>query len=414
MAPVLKLVCQPNYQDGCALAGLIDQCSPGGIGSDRPSEKRKVGSSTLPLTTSSEALSGIGSRSGEPNGEPRKELRSPHDGQHSAPSRSRRGRDLLRRGEEPLRRGDLGRLRARAGSGSGARSPAGPRRRSGTSSRRRTPSLTAACIPRPRTRSGMRWTTGWRAACRAGRNGRGPSTVRRSSRCWSTSALRPLRELTARDVRRGLEALSEQMSTRYLQLARAVPGAGDPVCRGARPGRPERGDSGRQPEGPDRAAEPLVYLGAVPRAAGGGPGVPAERLRRAEPRGRHPHRGGPGTALGSRRPGRRSERGAARAAVGGGLAFGTAGRRHQDGQVAADAGAAPSGRSGSPGAPQAAGRGPAGGRMLCGRITAWSSPRPSARRWTRRTSAASSARSPRRLASAQTGRRGTCATPSSP
>jgi hypothetical protein len=51
MAPVLKLVCQPNYQDGCALAGLIDQYSPGGIGSDRPSEKRKVGSSTLPLTT---------------------------------------------------------------------------------------------------------------------------------------------------------------------------------------------------------------------------------------------------------------------------------------------------------------------------------------------------------------------------
>jgi len=51
MAPVLKLVCQPNYQDGCALAGLIGQYSPGGIGSDRPSEKRKVGSSTLPLTT---------------------------------------------------------------------------------------------------------------------------------------------------------------------------------------------------------------------------------------------------------------------------------------------------------------------------------------------------------------------------
>ena len=32
---------------------------------------------------------------------------------------------------------------------------------------------------------------------------------------------RLLRELTARDVRRGLEALSERMSTRYLQLARA-------------------------------------------------------------------------------------------------------------------------------------------------------------------------------------------------
>src|SRR5436305_296584 len=33
--------------------------------------------------------------------------------------------------------------------------------------------------------------------------------------------LKPLRELTARDVRRGLEALSDKMSTRYLQLARA-------------------------------------------------------------------------------------------------------------------------------------------------------------------------------------------------
>ena len=47
-------------------------------------EKRKVGSSTLPLTTSSEALSGVGSRSGEPNGEPGKELRSRHDGQQGA------------------------------------------------------------------------------------------------------------------------------------------------------------------------------------------------------------------------------------------------------------------------------------------------------------------------------------------
>ena len=34
-------------------------------------------------------------------------------------------------------------------------------------------------------------------------------------------ALKPLRELTARDVRRGLEALSDRMSSRYLQIARA-------------------------------------------------------------------------------------------------------------------------------------------------------------------------------------------------
>jgi len=38
LARVLKLLCQPNYQDGCALAGLTDQDSPGGIGRDRPSE----------------------------------------------------------------------------------------------------------------------------------------------------------------------------------------------------------------------------------------------------------------------------------------------------------------------------------------------------------------------------------------
>jgi len=49
-----------------------------------------------------------------------------------------------------------------------------------------------------------------------------------------------------------------------------------------------------------------------------------------------------------------------------------------------------------------------------GKITDWCSPRPSARPWTRRTSGASSARSRRRLASARAGRRGTCGTPSSP
>ena len=101
---------------------------------------------------------------------------------------------------------------------------------------------------------------------------------------------------------------------------------------------------GRQPHGPDRAAEPVVYLGAVPRAARGGAGVPAERLRGAEPGCRHPYRGGQGTALGSRRPRRRSQRGAARASVGGRMALSTAGRRHQDSQVTANPGAAPSGR----------------------------------------------------------------------
>jgi hypothetical protein len=43
LARVLKSLCQPNYQDGCALAGLTDQYSSGGIGRDRPSEKTSQG-----------------------------------------------------------------------------------------------------------------------------------------------------------------------------------------------------------------------------------------------------------------------------------------------------------------------------------------------------------------------------------
>ena len=49
-----------------------------------------------------------------------------------------------------------------------------------------------------------------------------------------------------------------------------------------------------------------------------------------------------------------------------------------------------------------------------GRITASCSPQRLVRRWTRRTSGASSARSPKQPGSVRSGRRGTCATPSSP
>jgi hypothetical protein len=41
----------------------------------------------------------------------------------------------------------------------------------------------------------------------------------------------PLKDLTARDVRRRLDALG--VSTRYLQIALGFPGAGDPVRRGS-------------------------------------------------------------------------------------------------------------------------------------------------------------------------------------
>lgn len=44
---------------------------------------------------------------------------------------------------------------------------------------------------------------------------------------------KPLRELTAHDVRKGLEALSDRLSTRYLQIARASL-ARDPLRRDAR------------------------------------------------------------------------------------------------------------------------------------------------------------------------------------
>ena len=163
--------------------------------------------------------------------------------------------------------------------------------------------------------------------------------------------LKPLRELTARDVRRGLEALSGKVSTRYLQMARAALArairyaeAHDLVGRNvATLVDNPTGQIGR----PSRSFTLAQSLALLEAAAG----VPAERLRGAEPRDRHPHRGSQGTALGSRRPGRRSGCGAARAAVGGCLAFSAPGRRHQDGQVAADAGAAPGRRTGFARAP---------------------------------------------------------------
>jgi hypothetical protein len=156
---------------------------------------------------------------------------------------------------------------------------------------------------------------------------------------------------------------------------RMVPGLGPghPVRRGARPGWVERGHAGGQPQGPGRPPESLFPLGAVAWSARGGPGVAAERVRGAEPGNRHPHRGGPGTALGSRRPGRDPRCRAAGATVGGGLAIGAPGRRHQDGQVTADAGAAPGRRAGSTGTPEAGGPKTGWRPGSCGRITTWRS-----------------------------------------
>ena len=172
---------------------------------------------------------------------------------------------------------------------------------------------------------------------------------------------KPLRELTARDVRKGLDALSGTLSTRYLQITRAslarairYAEAHDLVGRNVA----TLVDS---PAGPGRAAEPVAYPQPVPCAAPGGSGLPAQCVRRAKPHGRRAHRRGQGIALGSRRSGRRSGRGAAGAAIGGRMAFGAARRRHQDCQVAADAGASAGRRACSQRTPQEAGGGPAGG-----------------------------------------------------
>jgi len=51
---------------------------------------------------------------------------------------------------------------------------------------------------------------------------------------------RPLRELTAMDVRKDLEALSGRYSTRYMQIARNSLERGYEVCPGPRARRPER------------------------------------------------------------------------------------------------------------------------------------------------------------------------------
>jgi hypothetical protein len=135
---------------------------------------------------------------------------------------------------------------------------------------------------------------------------------------------RPLRELTARDVRRGLEMLSDRMSTRYLQLARAS------LARAI-----------RYAEAHNLVGRNMATLVDNPKGQVGRPSRSfTSRRTLALPQ----------------------------AAV-------QALREHRSVR------------------PRTASR-----PDPCGRTMAWSSPRPLARPWTRRTSGASSARSPRRLA----------------
>jgi hypothetical protein len=209
---------------------------------------------------------------------------------------------------------------------------------------------------------------------------------------------RPLRELTARDVRRGLEALSERMSTRYMQLARAslarairYAEAHDLVVRNVatlvdnpkgQVGRPSRSFTLEQSLALLEAARESRLNAYVVLSLATG-------IRTEEARELHWDHvdldGNPDAA-----------RGACRRRWLSGVRCGKAAtpRRPSRG-----------GRWRCPRPPYrlsettGSGRPRTGSRPdPCGRTTAWSSPRPSARPWTRRTSAASSASSPRRLA----------------
>ena len=205
---------------------------------------------------------------------------------------------------------------------------------------------------------------------------------------------RPLRELTARDVRRGLEALSERMSTRYLQLARAslarairYAEAHDLVGRNVATlvdnpkgqiGRPSRSFILEQSLALLEAARESRLNAYVVLSLATG-------IRTEEARELHWDHvdldGDPG---------------AARPVPPSGVRYGKAVTPRRPGR---------GGRRRCPRPPCRLSGSTASARLrigsrpdLCGRIMAWSSPQPLARPWTRRTSGASSARSPRRLA----------------
>ena len=120
--------------------------------------------------------------------------------------------------------------------------------------------------------------------------------------------LKPLRELTARDVRRGLEALSGKVSTRYVQMARAALArairyaeAHDLVGRNvATLVDNPTGQIGR----PSRSFTLAQCLAAVARQLVGGQGVQGMRGC-----GRHVHgMGSPGCGISVDHPGRRENR----------------------------------------------------------------------------------------------------------
>jgi len=107
------------------------------------------------------------------------------------------------------------------GSGSGARSPVRPRPRSGVKLKAAHAELDRG-LHTPATYTVQHAVDDWLEGGLQGRSERTRSIYREALKpLLEQIGTRPLRELTARDVRRGLDALSERMSTRYLQLARA-------------------------------------------------------------------------------------------------------------------------------------------------------------------------------------------------
>jgi hypothetical protein len=111
---------------------------------------------------------------------------------------------------------------------------------------------------------------------------------------------RPLRVLSAGDVRMALSKLATRYSTRSLQitrnsLERAIRHAesNDLVGRNV-------AALGEGASGPQREAVQELHAGAGEGFAGRVGGYAPARVRCAEPACRYPHRGGPGAALGSR------------------------------------------------------------------------------------------------------------------
>ena len=190
-------------------------------GRGRSPEKRKVGSSTLPLTTSSEALSGDRlPRRGAKRGA-KKRVTLP-DVTSTASRRRGHGEDAIY--FDAAKNRYVGAISVGFG-------PGGKRVRRKVSGRTKAEvrdKLKAAHAELDRglhtspTYTVQQATDEWLGGGLPGRSDRTRSIYREALKpLLEHIGTRPLRELTARDVRRGLEALSETMSTRYLQLAKA-------------------------------------------------------------------------------------------------------------------------------------------------------------------------------------------------